>query len=110
MITEIRIDEYRNELEEMYKSRPYSLDTRYKLIDIMRKDLKMRGYVSAVKLCRVKHIGIYASDLKKLAKKNEIDAIRVDIYGTIKWYYRHEEAISMMEEISLRAERSTQET
>ena len=75
----------------------------------MRKDLKMRGYVSAAKLYRVKYIGVYASDLKRLAKKNEIDAIRVDINDTIKWYYRHEEAISMMEKISAQAVRSTQE-
>ena len=109
MITKINIDEYRNELEETYKSRPYSWDTHYKLTVIMRKDLKMRGYVSAAKLCRVKYIGVYASDLKRLAKKNEIDAIRVDINGTIKWYYRHEEAISMMEKLPAQAVRSTQE-
>lgn len=70
-----------------------------KVFKDFRKRLRAEGYINAVLLSRMPDIGRYASDLKKLAKKNKIDAIRAHMNGTVKWWYKEEEALKFMQEM-----------
>ena len=56
-----------------------------------RKMLKRGGFLSASYLSVS---GFDVNQLKKLAKRGELDAVRCAIGKSIRWYYRERQAVS----------------
>lgn len=101
MISVVHHTDYRDKLPMPVNGKVYN---HYDLLKEMRKDLKNNGFVSSVKLSRMPGIGQYAKLLKREAKKNNLDAIKTESFGTVKWYYRESEAIKVMKELKSRIE------
>lgn len=58
-------------------------------LKMARNKLKEDGYISAVELSHLPTIGSYARNLKKFAENGDINAVKANMDGTIKWYYEN---------------------
>lgn len=73
----------------------------YKQMRLHERHLQQSGYVSAVALSHIQGIGMYATRLKDLARKQKkIDCIKAIMGGSVKYYYKKQQAIFHMKKMA----------